>query len=204
MDEPKFPDWETLYREQDVEKMPWFTPELDHDFVDALKDLRIRSGHVLDLGTGPGTQAIALAELGFDVVASDVSESAVRKAEVRAKKKGLAIRFVKDDILATGLQGPFDIIFDRGIFHIFSPEKRPAYVESVGGLLKKGGLLILKCFSDKEPPGEGPYRISEEEIRRVFVPVFQVQNIRASYFKGVRQPNPQALFCILRRVADRV
>lgn len=201
MDEPGIPDWETLYREQDVEKMPWFTPELDPDFAGALKGLKIRSGRVLDLGTGPGTQAIALAGLGFDVVASDISESAVRKAEIRAKTKGAAIRFVKDDILATGLQGPFDIIFDRGIFHVFAPEKRNLYVQNVSGLLKKGGYLILKCFSDKEPSGEGPYRISGEEIRRSFTPVFRVLTIRASFFKGVRQPNPHALFCLLQKPA---
>ena len=199
MDELKIPDWEALYREQDVETMPWFTPTLDFDFAAVLKSLKIRSGHVLDLGTGPGTQAIGLAELGLDVVASDISGSAVRKAAARAKAKGLTIRFVKDDILATGLKGPFDLIFDRGIFHIFSPEKRSAYVQSVGGLLKKGGTLILKCFSDKEPPGEGPYRISEEEIRRSFTPVFQVLTVRASFFKGVRKPEPHALLCILQK-----
>ncbi|OGX11115.1 MAG: hypothetical protein A2351_08000 [Omnitrophica bacterium RIFOXYB12_FULL_50_7] len=199
MEERRILDWEALYREQDVEEMPWFTPELDHDFADALKSLKIRSGYVLDLGTGSGTQAIALAELGFDVVASDISESAVRKAEARSKTKGSNIRFVKDDILATTLKGPFDIIFDRGIFHVFPPEKRNAYVQSIGGLLRKGGFLILKCFSDKEPPGEGPYRISEAEIRRSFVPAFQVLDIRASFFKGVRQPNPHALFCILQK-----
>ena len=86
MDERRILDWEALYREQDAEKMPWFTPELDHDFAEVLKSLKIRSGHVLDLGTGPGTQAIALTELGFDVVASDISESAVRQAEARSKK----------------------------------------------------------------------------------------------------------------------
>ena len=199
MNGPRIPDWEALYREQDVEKMPWFTPELDRDLAGALKDFKICSGHVLDLGTGPGTQAIALAGLGFDVVASDISESAVRKAELRAKEKGVAICFVKDDILATGLKGPFDIIFDRGIFHVFPPGKRNAYVQNTSSLLKKGGYLLLKCFSDKEPPGEGPYRISEEEIRRSFTPGFQVLTIRASVFHGVRRPDPRALFCVLQK-----
>lgn len=202
MEEQKIPDWEAFYRDEDVETMPWFTPELDFDFAGALKSLKvrsIRSGHVLDLGTGPGTQAVALKGLGFDVVASDISGSAVRKAEARAKKKGAGIRFVKDDILATQLQGPFDIIFDRGIFHVFPPEKRNTYVRNVSGLLGKGGYLILKCFSDKEPPGEGPYRISEEEIRNSFSPAFQILSIRASLFKGVRQPSPLALFCILQK-----
>ncbi|MFH1799517.1 MAG: class I SAM-dependent methyltransferase [Candidatus Omnitrophota bacterium] len=202
MEEQRIQDWEAFYRDQDVETMPWFTPELDFDFAVALKNLRVRSihsGHVLDLGAGPGTQAIALARFGFDVVASDISGSAVRKAEARAKKEGVAIRFVKDDIFATALKGPFDMIFDRGIFHVFPPEKRNTYVQNVSGLLAKGGYLILKCFSDKEPPGEGPFRISEEEIRNSFSPALRVLNIRASLFKGVRQPNPHALFCILQK-----
>ena len=199
MKEPRIPDWEALYREQDVEKMPWFIPALDFDFAAVLRHLKIKSGHVLDLGTGPGTQAIALKKLGFDVVASDISESAVLKAEARAKKTAPGIRFVKDDILATKLQGPFDIIFDRGIFHVFAPEKRNTYVQNVSGLLKQGGYLMLKCFSDKEPAGEGPHRISEEEIRRSFSTALQVLEIRASFFKGVREPNPHALFCILQK-----
>ena len=199
MDERKFPDWEVLYRDQDVEKMPWFTPALDHDFAETLKDLNIQSGRVLDLGTGPGTQAIALAELGLDVVASDVSGAAVKKAEARAKQKGLAIRFVKDDILVTKLKAPFDIVFDRGIFHVFPPAKRADYVQSVRGLLKEGGYLFLKCFSDQEPPGEGPYRLSEEDVRRSFDPAFKVRTVRETFFQGVRQPDPRALFCVLQK-----
>ncbi len=199
MSKPKFPDWEALYRDQDVEKMPWFTPDLDADFSKVLKNFNLKNGHVLDLGTGPGTQAIALAKLGFEVVASDISDSAVRKAEVRAKQKGVLIHFVKDDILATQLQGPFDIIFDRGIFHVFPPGKRDAYVQNVTGLLKKGGSLLLKCFSDKEPPGEGPYRISEAEIRRAFTPALEILTLRESSFQGVRRPDPRALFCVLQK-----
>ena len=199
MNERTFPDWEKFYREQNVENMPWFTPVLDEDFVQGLKELNIYSGRVLDLGTGPGTQATALAELGFDVVASDISGSAIKKAEARAQEKGLPVCFVQDDILATHLKGPFDIVFDRGIFHVFPPAKRTDYVRNVHDLLKEGGYLFLKCFSVAEPPGEGPYRISEEELRHSFEPVFKICTVRASFFTGVRRPEPRALFCVLRK-----
>ena len=199
MDKQTFPDWEKLYREQNVENMPWFTPVLDKDFVRALKELNLRSGRALDLGTGPGTQAIALAELGFDVIGSDISGSAIKKAAVRAQAKGLPVRFVQDDILATHLKGSFDIIFDRGIVHVFPPAKRADYVRNVYGLLKEGGHLFLKCFSVAESPGEGPYRISEEELRHSFEPAFKVCTVRASFFAGVRRPEPRALFCVLQK-----
>lgn len=56
--------------------MPWFNPELDEDLENALDELGLRSGSALDLGTGPGTQAIHLARRGFDVTATDISETA--------------------------------------------------------------------------------------------------------------------------------
>ena len=179
--------------------MPWFTPVLDPDFAETLKSFNLRSGRVLDLGTGPGTQAIALAKIGFEVVASDISGTAVKKAEALAQQKSLTIRFVQDDILATKLEAPFDIVFDRGIFHIFPPAERPAYVRSVRCLLKEGGYLFLKCFSDQEPPGEGPYRLSEADLRGALEPAFKVRTVRATLFEGVRQPKPHAFFCVLQK-----
>ncbi|OUL27294.1 hypothetical protein BV378_11760 [Nostoc sp. RF31YmG] len=59
MTEREFPNWEALYQEQAVETMPWFNPSLDPDVEEALLNLGLSNGSVLDLGTGPGTQAIA-------------------------------------------------------------------------------------------------------------------------------------------------
>jgi methylase of polypeptide subunit release factors len=52
--------------------MPWFNPELDDDLKQALDELGLRSESTLDLGTGPGTQAIQLARSGFEVTATDI------------------------------------------------------------------------------------------------------------------------------------
>ena len=85
-----FRNWEQLYQEQEVESMPWFHLRLDHDLEDALKTLGIKSATALDLGTGPGTQAIALAKKGFQVTATDVSKTAVDKATSRSLQDGRA------------------------------------------------------------------------------------------------------------------
>jgi methylase of polypeptide subunit release factors len=71
--------------------MPWFYSELDDDLAQSLDALGLRSGSALDLGTGPGTQAIQLAQRGFDVTATDLSVAAVRLASARAEAQGLRI-----------------------------------------------------------------------------------------------------------------
>ncbi len=58
------PSWEELYQKDTIERLPWYWPALDPDLEAALARHGIASGRVLDQGTGPGTQAIALAERG--------------------------------------------------------------------------------------------------------------------------------------------
>ena len=39
------------------------------------------------------------------------------------------------------------------------------------------------CFSEREPPGEGPRRVTQEEIRAAFGDGWNVREIRESSFK---------------------
>ena len=75
-----FPDWETLYKTQKIETMPWYNEDLDSDLEKELNQRSITKGKFLDLGTGPGTQATLLAKRGFRVIGSDLSEAAIRRA----------------------------------------------------------------------------------------------------------------------------
>ena len=133
--QPQFPGWDALYQHQAIETMPWFYPELDDDLKQALDAHGVRGGSALDLGTGPGTQAMQLAQRGFDVTATDISAAAVQLAREKAEAQGLAVAWQQDDILSTRLTGPFDLIFDRGCFHVLPPERRQDYVSTIAGLL---------------------------------------------------------------------
>src|SRR5437773_2930412 len=98
-----FPGWEERYQQQAVETMPWFYPELDDDLRQALDQLGLRGGRALDLGSGPGTQAMQLAQRGFEVTATDISEAAIRLAREKAEAQGLTVTWQQDDILSTRL-----------------------------------------------------------------------------------------------------
>jgi cyclopropane fatty-acyl-phospholipid synthase-like methyltransferase len=195
----EFPQWEELYQQQEIESLPWFNPELDEDLEKALDELGLRGGSALDLGTGPGTQAIRIGRRGFDVTATDISEAAIRLAREKAQKQGLEITWEQDDILNTRLDRQFDFIFDRGLFHVLNPERRADYVRTVSCLLNTGGYLLLKCFSRLQPGEQGPYRFTPEQIREIFSVRLSVLSIKETVYQGTLDPLPRALFCTIRR-----
>jgi 2-polyprenyl-3-methyl-5-hydroxy-6-metoxy-1,4-benzoquinol methylase len=198
MDE-QFPGnyWDDLYKYQPVELMPWYRKTIDHDLAREIKERNLSQGTFLDLGTGPGTQAAGILRLGFTVTATDISQSAIDNAKETYK----GIEFIRDDITDSKLVRKFDYIFDRGCFHVLPHESRSVYALKVHELLGEGGMLFLKCFSIKEPGNAGPARLSADDIQRNFKGKFHIESIIDTEFRGVRRPNPKALFCILRKIS---
>jgi SAM-dependent methyltransferase len=192
-----FPDWETLYKTQKVETLPWYNENLDSDLENELNQRNIIKGKFLDLGTGPATQAIWLAKRGFQVIGSDLSEAAIKRARnVYASEKDLD--FIVDDILNSKLkESEFDYVFDRGCFHVLSSADRQIYISKIKGVLRDKGILFLKCFSDKEPRQEGPYKFSQQEIRDLFSKYFRIDSIKETVYQGTLDPLPKALFAVM-------
>lgn len=198
-DEQQLPHWEEFYQSNQLETMPWFNPELDDDLRQALDHLGVKSGAALDLGTGPGTQAVHLARRGFTVTATDISAAAIQQAQAKAGEQEPVITWAQDDILETRLDGQFDLIFDRGCFHVLAPEQRPEYVKTVGKLLRPGGYFCLKCMSRLQPGEVGPYRFTPEQVREIFGGQLTVLSIDDTIYQGTLDPPPHALFCVMRR-----
>ncbi len=164
--------WEQFYLRWPIEEQPWYMEGLDCDLRSWFAGPAKRALKILDVGTGVGTQAIALAQMGHEVVGTDLSETAINAAKERAETAGVACDFIVDDILSTVLTERFDLVFDRGLFHCLHPDERPVYCQAVRRLLTDEGSLIIRCISDDEPDGWGPYRISEDVVRHEFGHVF--------------------------------
>jgi SAM-dependent methyltransferase len=150
------------------------------------------------LGTGPATQAIWLAKRGFKVIGSDLSEAAINRArEIYANEEN--VNFIVDDILNSKFKdSEFDYIFDRGCFHVLLPSDRQRYISKIKQILKKdNGILFLKCFSDKEPRQEGPYKFSTDEIRDLFGKSFRIDSVKETVYQGTLDPFPKALFVVM-------
>lgn len=196
----QFSSWEELYQNWGDEMMPWYYADLDPDVEMALRTYKIQNGKLLDLGTGPGTQAIALAKQGFEVTATDISRQAIENARKKAESENLEIEFRQDNILKTKLTMEFDVVLDRGCFHVFDKNERETFIEVIHKLVNIGGYLLLKCFSQKEPGEEGPHRFLPAQIDALFSSRFWIESIDETVYYGMRDPMPQALFCVMRKV----
>jgi SAM-dependent methyltransferase len=198
-------DWVSLYEKVPVETLPWYSKELDKELSTELDTRGLKSGKFLDLGTGPGTQAIELAKRGFDVTGSDISGPGIEKARKRAGDLG-HIRFVVDDIMSSRITETFDYIFDRGCFHVFEPEVYDSYLKNVCRLLRRDGLLFLKCFAEGEEMDSGPKCFNQARLEDIFSNYFKIILIRPSEFlpnttEGGEFPKGiKALFTIMQRL----
>jgi ubiquinone/menaquinone biosynthesis C-methylase UbiE len=200
--EKDFPDWNNLYNTQNVKTMPWYNENLDSDLEEELERGKISKGRILDLGTGPATQAIQLAKRGLEVTGSDVSEAAIRRAREHYvhENKDKEINFTVDNILNSKLKDKmFNYVFDRGCFHVLPIDKRPVYIKEVKRILDDNGRLFLKCFSIKELRQEGPYKFSETEIRQLFGNEFVIISVKDTVYQGTLDPLPRALFVVMNK-----
>jgi hypothetical protein len=69
-------------------------------------------------------------------------------------------------------------------------------------VLKDKGILFLKCFSDKEPRQEGPYKFSQQEIRDLFSKYFRIDSIKETVYQGTLDPLPKALFAVMIKIEN--
>ena len=193
------PEWDSFYRENKVNEMPWYEKNLDLDLEYQINSMNLTRGKFLDLGTGPGTQAIQLEKLGFESTGSDISKSAIDKAQQLSSK----VNFVVDDILNSSFpDNAFDFILDRGCFHVFEPMLRKDYLNQLKRILKDDGILFLKIMSIEEkglPDDEGPYRFSKQEILDTFENDFEVKEIKSTVYYGTLDPLPKALFAVIKQ-----
>lgn len=173
-------DWEDSYSGPPP---PWDIGRPQPAFV-RLAESGALSGHLLDSGCGTGEHTILAALSGATAVGVDVSSRAIEAARAKAAARGVAVRFQVHDVLHLDALGEtFDTVVDSGVFHVFDDGDRARYVRSHSAVLRDGGHLHLMCFSDREPGGWGPRRVTEGELRAAFAEGWGIDSLAPSRFE---------------------
>ncbi len=189
-------------------KAPWDIGKPQRVFIEAADQI---AGSILDVGCGTGEIALFFAERGHKVTGIDFLEKPILEAKRKAQERGLAANFLVMDALALQhIPEVFDSVIDCGLFHVFSDVDRARYVEGLANIVKPGGRLFLLCFSDREPPGFGPRRVTQREIHEAFADGWTVESIEEARFEvrpdleniKFSEGGPFAWFCVIRRTAQ--
>jgi SAM-dependent methyltransferase len=173
---------------------PWDIGRPQKEFVELVRRGEI-SGSVLDIGCGTGEHALFFAGEGYEVWGIDSVPLAIQKAREKAAGRGLEVHFLVMNALdLTSLNRKFDTrrrtakqfstATDSGLFHTLSDEDRMVFVNNLAAILSPAGKYFMLCFSDLEPGGYGPRRITEREIRESFREGWSINYIRPAIFES--------------------
>lgn len=135
---------------------------------------------VLDVSCGIGTQAIGLAQKGYIVSGSDISERAIHRAKEGAAERGLRIKFSVADMRQAfdHHRKRFDLVLsvDNGLTYLLTDGDILCALRQIYQCCRPGGGFVASVhdyeIEDKSSRQIRPYGIREEGGSRYFI--FQV------------------------------
>lgn len=201
--EPSHPDWDESYA---GETPPWDIGRPQPAFA-RLAEAGALTGALLDAGCGTGEHTILAARHNASALGVDVSARAIEIARRKAADRGVDARFqVLDALHLVSLGTSFDTVLDSGLFHVFDDAARAQYVAALHAVLRPHGHLLLMCFSDRQPGGWGPRRVTEEELRGAFGSGWRIDSLTSERFDinpGLDTPTAEAWLADIIRLPAR-
>ncbi|MDQ7821999.1 MAG: class I SAM-dependent methyltransferase [Candidatus Eremiobacteraeota bacterium] len=171
-------DWEREYDEAEGDHhLLWETGVPESLFVAfTCREIGGRA-HVLDVGCGWGTDLVFLSGRGHCCTGVDISLAALTHARKRGEEQGAVFMLVQGDALSLPFgQDVFDVINDRGCFHHILPSRREPFVAEILRVLRKGGIYLLRCFSEKYfNSGGAGHRFTGNDVKGLFSPYFAMR-----------------------------
>lgn len=154
----------------------WETNQVQPELVEFLDQHNLETA--IDIGCGAGFQSNYISTKIKKVDAFDISEKAISIA----KEKYHSVNFFQADLLTYNSNKKYDLVFDRGLFHHTKviTENHKEVTSAILKLLKDNGVWMSIIASSKRESENGPPMWSEDDIRKVIEPEFQIISIKES------------------------
>jgi SAM-dependent methyltransferase len=136
-----------------------------------IRDTWPQAHTLLDVACGIGTQALGLAECGYQVAASDISAGAVARLEREAAARTLVLDARVADMRAVAQvwPHPFDVVIacDNAIPHLLSDEDILTALRAFLHCTRPGGGCILSVRDYAQVASEDGVRLVPRGVRMV-------------------------------------
>ena len=191
--------WDKRYREGET---PWDTGVVNGHLPQVLQERDIDPCRALEIGCGTGTNAIWMAQQGFDVTAVDLSGEAIERATKKAEEAGARCRFLADSATTMEIEGDgFGFAWDFGCFHVFDTLwARAALAANVARHLAVDGIwLSVISSADGGPRDSGPPRRTASEILAAVEPHLEIVELRAERYQAGSSEGFEAWRALMRK-----
>ncbi len=152
--------WEARFQEG---RTPWERGVLHPAFLAWRSSGTLAACRVLVPGAGKSPEPAAFLAAGFDIIALDLAESAVRAQQARLGVQ----RAVRADVTLWQPDTPFDAIYDQTCLCALPPPLWPAYEARLRTWLRPGGRLFI-LFMQTGREGGPPFDCGLPVMRTLF------------------------------------
>jgi SAM-dependent methyltransferase len=169
--------------------------DLAQNWLEKHGDILASPSHILDMGCGIGVTAEYLISRGHTVIATDISDVALRRLQSRVP--GVATQTLDFTLGLPWQNETFDHVVANLCLHYFDIDTTKRVAEDIGRVLKRGGILLARVNSIKDTThgyGKGTllqpnYYLSDGHYKRFFdresieevFQLFELQKVTEGY-----------------------
>ncbi|MBR0696579.1 class I SAM-dependent methyltransferase [Bradyrhizobium lablabi] len=167
------------YEQHPLSELTWYNASAGAKLIDLVVEGVIDcNGVALDVGCGAGAEAMFLSRQGMYVVGLDMSFAALSKAVAMQSIIGTRANWVRADALQLPVRDSCaDVVNDSFFFHNVRDSVRAEYACEIFRVLKPGGILIIRGYSDRMSSGSGPRRLTSDDLTTTFSPGFILERL---------------------------
>jgi hypothetical protein len=155
--------WEQAYTTKAETAVSWYQPRLATPVElirSAAPDVR---ASIIDIGGGASTLPDSLLQAGYgDVTVVDISETALRRSQVRLGPDAARITWLAADITRWSPSRTWNVWHDRAVFHFLTETSaQDSYIAALEAGTHAGATAIISTFAL-----DGPERCSGLQVQR--------------------------------------
>ncbi len=146
--------WDSAYENNNITELGWY----EEDPIPSLQLIQkcglSNDARILNVGVGTSTLIDELLNFGYqNIIASDISSTALKILQTRLGSKKNKVLWVVDDLTNPKLLSeidPVDLWHDRAVLHFFTnEEEQNIYFSLLKKIIKPKGYVLISTFNSE-------------------------------------------------------